>query len=874
MSASSASRPQSGCDTDSKRSESPRIKLHSPITLPLERHEKPSSPWRLSMGRNILADGGKEGSGHKWGKGKGKELHDAARRGSSGNLKSAEGQSSKRHSSTQEGVLPQSRSGKTKLNLLNPLNLLARRRSGQFLSSKTESASLGLPALPDDYDPRIRGKVVHDFSSPRPRSYASGTKTYQQERPATNTGFSGGNVSNLHKSNHEPEQPDNRQHENGEAVEEGGKSTSQSMECAPSPVAQSEERAPAPSSPSAEAQQEQVPSIQLSTEGVSAPQSNPLSRSSTAREGSCGLPRHLHSVASRFSFDMAGMESSSQEKILEEKHKEKEAARKAKVQESRLYDSDSEDFDYDAMMDDDGLEEKIPGVNADDEGYEQGGFPGHAHPSNATTSKQFIPVLSPLVSNPVSPLDLNSAQPSPGPWPHNAGAPENNNLAPPGLQMGAPTQTSPDIDSPAPQPLRTENNEQPSQGLTGDDFYYDDGMFDDVMDAMGEEEQFDESIFDDPNSHLYERKVKDNEDNSKPLPPVPEFEAPESRRYSIDSDEDFGYVNNQKADASLQGEALTANNLDAFHSALADVASQVALKEKIERSASGSEASIKHGSSPQTTDSQPELTADESRVSQTANSMTFDDFDFTDMGGLDEDDAIIAAANAEALENDDEGIYGQEFGFYAYTNEQDDGERVFGGYFGPRGAQGIHRSHSGRADFQEPSLTPITERSEWSTRNSVVSLAAHQANHSQSSPGLAQMMDSIGSIEDEFTALRKLRRGAFGGSNGSLRSTPSSAATSPPQGHHLSSPLGMNSSTLHDGGERPRPKSWMPGSNSPDGSPLNLNYIGDSNGSPAALRVNKNDGARRVSMPPPLSVDTARANAGPVGARRTASYAT
>jgi hypothetical protein len=40
----------------------------------------------------------------------------------------------------------------------------------------------------------------------------------------------------------------------------------------------------------------------------------------------------LRSNASRFSFDMSGIGSSVQEKLLEEKHKEKEAARRAKAE--------------------------------------------------------------------------------------------------------------------------------------------------------------------------------------------------------------------------------------------------------------------------------------------------------------------------------------------------------------------------------------------------------------------------------------------------------------------------------------------------------------------------------------------------------------
>src|SRR5204862_6262634 len=143
-----------------------------------------------------------------------------------------------------------------------------------------------------------------------------------------------------------------------------------------------------------------------------------------------------------------------------------------------------------------------------------------------------------------------------------------------------------------------------------------------------------------------------------------------------------------------------------------------------------------------------------------------------------DDDPIIAAANAEALENDDEGFYGQEFGFYPHSNGNCESELVLGGYFGPRGVEGITRSHSGRANFQEPTLTPITERREWSTRNSIISLTTHGAVHSNpplSSPPLAQLVDMSG-IEDEMTlsALMKLRRGAWGGSNGSLRSSAAS----------------------------------------------------------------------------------------------------
>ena len=65
-----------------------------------------------------------------------------------------------------------SRFGKGRLNLLNPMSLLTRRRASQNQPRPEEvvsTPSLAVPAMPDDYDPRIRGKIVHDFSAPRPR---------------------------------------------------------------------------------------------------------------------------------------------------------------------------------------------------------------------------------------------------------------------------------------------------------------------------------------------------------------------------------------------------------------------------------------------------------------------------------------------------------------------------------------------------------------------------------------------------------------------------------------------------------------------------------------------------------------------------------
>ena len=84
----------------------------------------------------------------------------------------------------------------------------------------------------------------------------------------------------------------------------------------------------------------------------------------------------MKSTSSRFSFDMIG--AAKQEKLLEERHRQRQLERRAEsldlgsgARDSRFDDFD--DFDYDAMMDDDGLEEPIPGVNAD---YEEEPIPG------------------------------------------------------------------------------------------------------------------------------------------------------------------------------------------------------------------------------------------------------------------------------------------------------------------------------------------------------------------------------------------------------------------------------------------------------------------------------------------------------------------
>lgn len=145
----------------------------------------------------------------------------------------------------------------------------------------------------------------------------------------------------------------------------------------------------------------------------------------------------------------------------------------------------------------------------------------------------------------------------------------------------------------------------------------------------------------------------------------------------------------------------------------------------------------------------------------------------------DEDDDLVAEANAEALASDDEGFYGQEFKFYgrprANSNELNPS---IGGYFGEDGDDGLTRNKS----LREPNLTPITERSEFSTRNSMVNLGVGVGGQSlygppsaglygSQSPALARMsVTPLMESEMSFDELRKLRGQAFGGSSRSLKS--------------------------------------------------------------------------------------------------------
>ncbi|PWY93401.1 hypothetical protein BO94DRAFT_486455 [Aspergillus sclerotioniger CBS 115572] len=836
---------------------------------------KPSSPFRLSLGKNLLSSHnltndhytkrsstpGLPTSSHFRFR-TSPDISPADRTISSNKDKEYKYENANgRRSGDRDGPTEHvhHKSGKTRLHLLNPMSLLARRRSSNLANLRMEDTSIRarniVPAIPDDYDPRIRGNIVHDFSAPRPRRNLSTAPVLlhdvnNQSGPPDAAYNGNGNSVHGHDQNaqigeqrkrHTQYSPVFREHfeddqkvlqVESKAYLQSSLLTEQFHENDPSALPVFARRLPSKlpdqggssESPSDQAAPKQDDQHNIpNTIGIAGTQD--ADTIEVIPHQPSGLPKHLKSNASRFSFDMNGVESSTQEKLLEEKHKEKEAARRAKARMEGISFSDGEDdFDEDMLDDMDDFEEKIPGVNIDaDEDDEFSGFSG---PGNALNKSWFVPSLSPVLASPLPPgfndsrdmqdmqesaqgsLAQNSA-PSPVSEPVTSAITTNVQL----LSL------APDTSTVIPQ-VTVDLHPQPSQPMEDDDdLYFDDGEFGDLS-TEDAGDKFDESIFDDETSHLYDRKPAAQQPVPEPTQPddqdvgtntldvtaehdkngpEPDYDGGLGHAPSIASDyrkgsiRTYGHTHESLPNlgsAKAHGGVLSEHNLEAFHNALAQAASEAAANDRLSRVTSVSERSLGQESTTQTMDTPSGLISDDSRLSQTVDMVGFDevfeDFSYDDNDAALFDDPIIAAANAEALENDDEGFYGQEFGFYAQSHGGCNAELTNGGYFGPRGVEGITRSFSSRGKFCEPSLTPITERSEWSTRNSVISLTAHGAAHSNpmASPGLAQLVD-LGAMDDEMSlsALMKLRRGAWGGSNGSLRS----GSGSPPPHLHSSS---------------------------------------------------------------------------------------
>jgi hypothetical protein len=534
---------------------------------------------------------------------------------------------------------------------------------------------------------------------------------------------------------------------------------------------------------------------------------------------------------------------------MEERHKQK-AAEKASKQvrmSTNTLDDDYDEYgmdDYD--MDDDGLEEEIPMLGEDD------GF-GDVAMSPGIAAFDFSSLSIPLNNNPMSPVSMNGETPidangipigfamseemlhkaqlpAPGRHLHGSEVPITE-LRGLGLMDVQGNMTDPSKFTPAdtPEDAVAAATQDPARAPIdlGDDLYFDDGMIEEQGDIDAVE--FDENVFDDPTGPLFDRKIK-----------TPSITSPtvEERRNALhshpiqvtssdpgyDADEDDLSRHLQKAEPSLAHKTSTAqqrpvpdfSNLNAYHSALADAAHRAEAEGRFMRKLSvstnvdtsvvgGGPSSSDFDDNSSLSNSRPSLIPDDSRISQETTGSVFppdddiyggigggfvtDDYEYSDFDSGLEDDPMIAAANAEALANDYEGFYGQEFGFYASSNGE--GMNAYGGFFGP---SQLGRSVSGRNAVREPNLTPITERSEYSTRNSFISLNHFRDSQQPvSSPGLAQLarISPYGWRDDDpdmsLDSLMKLRKGAFG--NGSTVSLGSSAGGggSP----RNSSPMGM-----------------------------------------------------------------------------------
>lgn len=803
-----------------------------------------------------------------------------------------------------------SRVGKGRFHLLNPMSLLARRRSSQNHLPKVEEGSLNVqtpsvPNLPDDYDPRIRGKFIHDFSIPKARRFNSYNSISSPEtspsidsRPSTQ-----GNRRASEQlppfgplPGRNPQSPVHsplfREHFNDDGQTLQPQSTGYLHALASFPTTQIANDPPrlpafAKSLPldifggeyhveedvapvtvdsiassvlppdTTQSSPARLPSVNgppstLSPSLSVAPIERTQSPTADLLRPLESLPKHMTSTSSRFSFQLGGIGSEAQERLLEEKHKQHVAFKMSHVDNREDVDSEEDryaDIDFD---DDDGLEEKIPGVNADmddDDGFEEripgvnadmedddrveekilsvnaASEEGHLHQS----SFHFTPLpaeLSPvgfLTGSQPTPRDIEGqvigiantrASPDPSavpsslelerkvvleqlPWLGGLGITSLESASSPGW-----TESTQRL---APQPQDLE------QDL--DDLYFDDGNFKD-LDDMTDRESFDEDIFDDDSGKIHDIPAQNarrleiaqqksllqlSEPGSFPHPQIT-VDAGESCERplcfaSTDPEESKHAVveEDQQKDVDVsahdQGNGLTEDNL-AYQNALVSAANMAAAQGRFARHLSMSQDSEDFNAKSQLTESQPGLISDDSRISRLFDSAVAEDEpdDFPVDDSL-EDDLMIAEANAEVLENDDDGFYGQEFGFYARAHGKGNAELVNGGYFGAGGVEGVHRSHSAKANFQEPSLTPITERSEWSHRNSIASvhtLGLPPTTQAIPSPGIAQLLDlDPSSFEDEMSlsALLKLRRGAWGGSQTSLNSTGASQAGSSPLAH-------------------------------------------------------------------------------------------
>ncbi|KAK7186500.1 hypothetical protein PSPO01_07457 [Paraphaeosphaeria sporulosa] len=766
---------------------------------------------------------------------------------------------SEKLSSTSKPSTPAAQPPKTsKSRLRNPMSLLLRRRSGQTLEALHDEALVTqrspsiVPPIPDNYDPSIRGRIVHDFSAPRPnrnfsynnaygdepqKAEASPPKMEREHTPVFTEHFDDdtsyeqsqaairaeqlANNDFLKRNSYIPEQPPARTPPPPPPVPKDSPTLPpQSASPQPPPAEANQDyasfvlspvqEAPSPSSPT-DVSAEVTPRKRKSTKTPPASRSRAASMTDPSFVPA-GLPKHLTSRASRFSFQIGGGESAAQEKMMEERHIQK-AAEKASKSEARMSTNSIGDDYEEYGMDDDfdmdgGYEEEIPMLGEEDE---YGGGLGDQMLSPGMGAFDFSSLSIQPNMNPMSPLNGEMATPIDANGERigfamsgsflGLGQAHAENVQGLGLmnlpQEHIPADNFTPDESPQRDPVGSTKSVTFAQAGLGDDLYFDDGMIEEQGDVDAAD--FDEEVFDDPEGPLFDRKVKPppaeelhNNIVSHPLEKL-------NSETGYEADDDTLSKHLEISEPSLvhkmsRAQPNSDRNLNAYHSALAEAANRAEAEGRFARKASADvgQPSSDADDSSSISNSRPSLVPDDGRFSQDTTgfppeddgfgmSSGFDDYDYSEYDDLMDDDMMIAEANSEALANDYEGFYGQEFGFYA--GPQGEAVNAYGGYFG---ASGLGRSVSGRNAMREPNLTPITERSEYSTRNSFISGFMGQ---SLTSPALAQLarISPYGWRDEEdmsLDALMRLRKGAFG-------STSSLPAGSPGTSPRNSSPMGM-----------------------------------------------------------------------------------
>ncbi|KAI6080299.1 hypothetical protein F4821DRAFT_251801 [Hypoxylon rubiginosum] len=710
--------------------------------------------------------------------------------------------------------------------LKNPLpTLLMRRKTSQNMPELT--LPIRRQVEEPVYDPRIRGTRIHDFSAPRPRKVVStGEPTSLGAEKSRHDAVSPTIEYNSPVAEAPPVPPkdDNSQSTRTSSTYSQTISIDATLSQRSQDSGDSQSNAGAKIDWNSQRRKSSIPpSIMSLSRNVS---------EASARDVLSSLPKHMKSTSSRFSFDMVG--AAKQEKLLEERHRQRQQDRKVDEdqapRDSRFDDFDEDAFDYDAMDYDDGLEERIPGVNADydeeDDGFggmdddpdnDQENFAGfvfsRSNPVSELTSPQGTGLLPTprdasgnVIGYAMTEDELGASQPMDDSTPaqdESVTELPSKRDTPTGLGIQIPQQyehpheVPHEIPQQVPQP-RTLNKD--------DELYFNDGLIHD-FDGEGDGSAFDESIFDLEDTDRYGRPIpglfanalsqrqaveqtKKRESDMTSRLSAQSALSQSTAHTSLSADlqskptepREPGETFSIKETLPIPGLHTTEQEQDqtaAYQAALAEAAHQAAASGKFRRDSSPTPPAELTITSPTTsgssqTHSHPEELHDHEYDDDLPSGL--DDYE------LDDDD-IIAEANASALANDSDGWYGQEFGFYSAPttvnthhiasalSEKNLYQYSHGGYFGP---SGVNRTTSGRVVSREPNLTPITERSEYSNRNSIMSLGVPQSanpNAPLQSPGLAQLAMMADDDNMSLSALLRLRSKAWGGSQASLVSS-------------------------------------------------------------------------------------------------------